>query len=187
MSSSNPLRSFIQSNRRHLRFLVLFVVFFFAGQALNYLLFPLTDPLQFHVLNAEAGSHLINLIHPQEKTTVEGRVIRSGDFRVQIAWGCEATDGMITLGAAILALRMAVRRKILGFLMGSLAIYLANLARIVSLYFILKYHPPWYEISHIYIGQIFLILVAILFFVFWAVRFAEIHEKGKAQILDRHS
>lgn len=168
MPPIKTFRIFFKSNENYLRFLFLFFVFFISGQALHYLFFPLTDPLQFNFLNAEVGSKIINLIHPPENAITQGNLIRSGNFVVAVGWGCEATDGMITLGAGILALQISFLQRITGLFFGAFTIYTANLMRIVLLFFMLKYKPHLFEIFHVYIGQIFLILIAICFFIFWA-------------------
>lgn len=168
---SLPIKLFIKSNRNHIRFLVYFIVFFISGQALNYLIFPMTDSLQFNILNAQVSSEIINAVSPGENTYVDGRIIRSGYHSVEVGWGCEATDGMITLGAGVLALQMTVIKKIIGLFLGSFVIYIANLCRIVSLYFIYKYGPQFFDFFHIYVGQIFLMIIAISFFILWARRF----------------
>jgi exosortase family protein XrtM len=168
MASIPPIRLFIRSNKDHFRFFAYFVVFFILGQAVNFLLFPLTDAVQFKVLNAQVASNIINTVNPSENTVVEDRVIRSGRHAVEVGWGCEATDGMITLGAGVLALRIPVLMKALGLVLGSLLIYVANLCRIVGLYFIYKYGPRFFDFFHIYVGQVFLIVIAISFFILWA-------------------
>lgn len=122
----------------------------------------------FDVLNAQVSTEIINLVHPQENSYSQGNVIKSGQFAVEVGWGCEATDGIITLGAGVLALSISIIHKILGLILGSFIIYVANLLRIISLYFILKYIPRLFDLAHIYVGQMFLIIVAISFFIFWA-------------------
>ena len=103
---------------------------------------------------------------------------------MEVGWGCEATDGMITLGAGVLALQMSVLKKIIGFLLGSFVIYVANLCRIVSLYFIHKYGPQFFDFFHIYVGQIFLMIIAISFFILWARHFNGIAATPAAQSQD---
>ena len=181
MASIPSISLFIQSNKKHLRFFLYFIIFFIAGQALNFLLFPITDSVQFKLLNAKVASNIINTVSPSENSVVEDRVIRSGRHAVEVGWGCEATDGMITLGAGVLALQIPFLGKLIGLLLGSFVIYIANLCRIVSLYFILKYGPQFFDFFHIYVGQVFLIIIAISFFILWAKRFHGISREPVTQ------
>ena len=171
------LKILFKSNEKEIKFVILFIVFFVSGQALHYLIYPFTDPLLVHELNAKASSMIINMITPGEESVVEGSLILSENFRVRVIEGCTGTEGMLLLVAAIWAFRMGIRKKILGSLVGCFIIYLANLIRIVALYYCLKYQPKVFEIVHIYIGQILLIFIALLFFILWAGRFGETDEK----------
>jgi len=171
------LKLFIKSNRKEIKFILLFIGLFFLGQTLYYLIYPFTDPLLVHELNANASSMIINMITPGENSFVEGSLIRSGNFRVRVIEGCTGTEGMLLLVAAIWAFKMSVRKKILGSLVGCFIVYLSNLIRIVVLYYCLKYRPDIFEMVHIYIGQILLIFIALLFFILWTGNFAGTNEK----------
>lgn len=177
MKRSEYLKIFVKSNRKEIRFVLLFIVLFVSGQALHYLIYPYTDPLLVHELNAKASSMIINMITPGEESVVEGSLVRSGNFRVRVIEGCTGTEGMLLLVAAIWAFKMSVRNKMLGSLVGCFIVYLSNLIRIVVLYYCLKYRPGVFEMVHIYIGQILLIFIALLFFILWAGKFAETNGK----------
>ena len=71
---------------------------------------------------------------------------------------------------------MGIRRKILGILVGSLVMYIANLARTIGLYYTLKYRPNMFDLAHVYIGQTFFISVGILFFMAWITQFTRSDE-----------
>ena len=172
MERSDYLKIFVKSNRREIRFFLLFILFFITAQVLYNFVYPLTAPYLVHKLNAEAGSMLINTITPGEKSYVEDRMIRSGNHRVLIGWGCEGTEGMLILVAAIWAFQMGISKKIWGSLIGFFILYVFNLIRIVVLYYLIKYKPDVFDLAHIYIGQIFLILIAVLFFILWTSKFA---------------
>ena len=173
MERTPYLKLFVKSNRKEIRFFLLFIFLFISFQAIHYLVYPATVPLFVHKLNAEVSSAIINMITPEEKSFVENeRTIRSGSFRVRIIGGCEGTEGMLLLVAAIWAFKMNIKRKILGSFVGCFIVYLANLIRIVALYYCLKYKPDIFELVHIYIGQILIIFIALLFFIIWASKFA---------------
>ncbi|MBW2112833.1 MAG: archaeosortase/exosortase family protein [Deltaproteobacteria bacterium] len=173
------LKLFIKSNRSEIRFFLLFILYFVLAQGLHYIIYPVTDPLLVHELNARASATIINLVTPGENCLVEGSLLRSGKFEVRVIEGCTGTEGMLLLVAAIWAFKMSLGKKLLGSLIGCFIVYLANLMRIVALYYCLKYRPDIFEVVHIYIGQILLIFIALLFFVLWTGRFAGTGTDGR--------
>ena len=178
MSGSYSIRAFIKSNRREIRFFLFFILFFIIGQALHYSVSTYTNPFLVNKLNADVSSKIINFLTPEEKATVRGRVIRSGSFSLGIAKGCEGIEGVLLLVAAVCAFPMGINQKIGGILAGSLVIYFSNLFRIVGLYYTLKYKPQAFDIMHVFVGQTFIIFVALLFFIIWINAFGRAKEKA---------
>ena len=172
------VKVFLKSYRRELRFLLLFVLFFFLGQGIHYATRSYTAPFLVNFLNAGVSSKIINAVTPWEKTSLDGNVIVSGTFRLNVAQGCEGIEGILLIASAILAFAMGLREKILGILAGFLVIYGANILRIISLYYVLKYRPGLFDFMHIFVGQTFIIVIGLLFFLFWINAFSETHEKG---------
>ena len=133
MKRASLWKIFYRSYRKEIRFFCFLVLFFIFGQTLYYFIYPIISPIFIHKLNAQVCSKAINVITPSEKTVVEGRILRSGEFRIQIVQGCEGTEGMILLAAAIFAAPAGILRRIIGSLAGCTTIYLFNIMRIVSL------------------------------------------------------
>ncbi|ETR68629.1 MAG: hypothetical protein OMM_04451 [Candidatus Magnetoglobus multicellularis str. Araruama] len=161
------IKRFYQTNRREMQFVIFFIVFFICGQGVYYLSKSYMAPIVIHRLNAGVSSYLINWIHPGEKTTVHKNEIQGIGFRMIIEEGCEGTEGIILVVAALLAFEMTPGIKIMGIVFGTLLLYLSNLVRIVALYYSLRYKPELFDILHMYIGQSFYIFVGAVFFVFW--------------------
>ncbi len=171
-------RIFLKSYKRELRFLLLFVLFFFLGQGIHYATRSYTAPFLVNFLNAGVSSKIINAVTPWEKTRLDGNVIVSGTFQLNVAQGCEGIEGVLLIASAILAFAMGLREKILGIFVGFLVIYGANILRIVSLYYVLKYRPALFDFMHIFVGQTFIIVIGLLFFLFWINAFSGTHEEG---------
>ncbi|MBN1829098.1 MAG: archaeosortase/exosortase family protein [Deltaproteobacteria bacterium] len=167
MHSSSRFKQFFRTFRREITFVVLFVIFFTAGLALHFSLRNYSRHLLVDTLNAKASAFIINTIKPAEKVVARQSVIGSGAFSIRIAEGCEGIEGVLLVVAAILAFPMTWKLKILGAVLGSLVVYLANLARITALYFTVKYRPGLFNLMHLQIGQTFIIVIGILFFVSW--------------------
>jgi exosortase family protein XrtM len=156
-----------KSNAREIRFFVLFVIIFFALQTAHYFARPYTTPLLVDKLTTAVSSKIINLITPHEKTFVQEGAITDGSFMVEVRRGCEGIEGMLLLIAAMLAFPAGLRAKLAGMIGGILFVYVFNLARIAGLYYVVKYKPILFDMMHIYVGQIIIIFIALVFFIFW--------------------
>lgn len=172
------LKSFLRTYASEIRFFVGFVFLFLVGQLVYYVANQYTGSILIHQLDADVSCRLLNLLTPGEKAVAEGPVIRSGVFCLTIAKGCEGTEGVIILAAALLAFPMAIRARFSGVAAGAAVIYLSNLFRIVGLYYVLKYRPALFDLAHIYAGQVFIIFIALMFFVFWTSRGGAVWKLG---------
>jgi len=167
-------RFFIKANRKLIQFIVLFILFFFLGQMAYDVGQPVIKRYIIPVGINQVSSKIINIITPQEKTSVEGEMLRSGNFSLRVAIGCDGFEALLILVAGIIAFSyLGWRNKFLGVLIGSIVIHLVNLSRIVALYYTSKYRPSMFDLMHVYIGQTFIILIGCLFFLFWIAKFAK--------------
>jgi exosortase family protein XrtM len=169
------IKRFYQANQRELNFVIFFILFFVCGQGIYYVSKTYLAPVVVHKLNADVSSRLINWIHPAERTTVHKNEIRSIGLRMVIEEGCEGTEGIILVTAALMAFEMPVIIKITGIALGILLLYMSNLVRIVALYYSLRYRPEFFDFLHMYIGQSFYIFVGAVFFIFWIQIIASRH------------
>jgi exosortase/archaeosortase family protein len=70
----------------------------------------------------------------------------------------------ILLWAAMLAFPASWRMKVLGVLVGSLAIQIVNMARFISLFYIGQYSRSWFDFAHEYLWETLLILDTMVVF-----------------------
>jgi len=177
MNTSLRTKIFLKSHKREIQFVLYFILFFLLLQIAHYSLKSYTSPILVHKLNTEVSSKIINFITPDEKTFTRGNTIGSGGFSIRIAQGCEGTEGILLIIAALGAFSMGIKQKISGMLVGTLVIYVSNLVRITTLYYTLKYKPGMFDLIHVYVGQTFIILIGVFFFIAWINKFAELDEK----------
>lgn len=177
METSLRTKLFLKSHKREIRFVLYFILFFFLLQIAHYSLKRYTSSLLVHKLNAEVSSKIINFITPAEKSFAQGGIIGSDGFTIRIAQGCEGTEGILLIMAALGAFSMGIKQKISGMLVGFLIIYVSNLVRITALYYTLKYKPGMFDVIHVYVGQSFIIFIGVFFFIAWISKFAELDEK----------
>ena len=91
-------------------------------------------------------------------------LIRNNKIVLGIFDSCNSSDLIFTYVIVILLLPYPVKRKILFSLGGIIVITIANIIRIVALYYIYQYHKEAFVFSHEYL---FTVLMDILIFYGW--------------------
>jgi exosortase family protein XrtM len=151
-----------------LRFVALFLgIFIVATLAWSGARGTALERLVIDQATVATSAHLIAWISPGEGVRAEGPRLLSHRVRLSVLNGCEGTESIILLAAAVLAFPAPWRRKPLGLFLGAVGVFLLNQGRIVSLFFILSHRPAWFEAMHGYIAPTFIILVGSLVFTHW--------------------
>jgi len=98
-----------------------------------------------------------------------GKVIRDleSGFAVSIEPGCNGVEALIILFAAIFAFPASLKKKLVGFAIGFIAIQALNLVRIVSLFYLGQWNMTWFEWFHLYLWQALIILDALVVWLIW--------------------
>jgi len=157
--------------RRELGFLIFFVLI--LGTSFTLIAWnPVNDQViePFTAAIARAGGAVLNLIGQQ--TTMDGTIIRSSRFAVNIRNGCNGVEAMLIFFAAVLAFPATWRSRFLGVAFGFVAIQLVNLIRVVALFLTGVYLPRLFDSSHTVVWQTLVILAGVLLWILWASRFA---------------
>ncbi len=154
---------------------VLFLVKFFAILVGAYLLIawsPVNDNVivPFTRLIATTSGAILQGIG--QAVTVNGTVIASSRFGVNINNGCNGVEAMLILLASIVAFPASLRARLTGLLLGAMAVQILNAIRIVTLYLLGAYQPRLFDMFHTAVWQIVIILSAIGFFLIWSARVA---------------
>ena len=159
--------------RRELGFLILFVLI--LGTSFTLISWnPVNDRViePFTGAIARAGGATLNLLG--QETAMNGTIIRSDRFAVNIRNGCNGVEAMLIYFAAVLAFPARWRSRLLGVTLGFVAIQLVNLIRVVALFLTGVYFPRLFDSSHTVIWQTVVILSGVLLWILWANRFAEV-------------
>lgn len=154
---------------------VLFLVKFFAILVAAYLLIawsPVNDNVIVPFTKLIAASSGAILKGIGQAVTVNGTVISSSRFGVNINNGCNGVEAMLILLASIVAFPASMRARLAGLVLGALAVQLLNAIRIVTLYLLGAYQPRLFDMFHTAVWQIVIILSAIGFFLVWSARVA---------------
>ena len=170
---TSPRTSLWQQYRRELGFLTFFVLILATSFTLiswN----PVNDRViePFTGAIARAGGATLNLLG--QDTKMNGTIIRSERFAVNIRNGCNGVEAMLIYFAAVLAFPASWKSRLLGVALGFVAIQLVNLVRVVALFLTGVYFPRLFDSSHTVIWQTVVILSGVLLWILWANRFAEL-------------
>ncbi len=162
---------FWQSYRQEIVFITLFVGILGGGFTFISLT-PINDNLiePFTGLVAKASGWSLNAIG--QGIQMQGTVIRNERFAVNIMNGCNGVETMIIFLAAVIAFPAPWKARLIGLVLGSLAIQGVNLLRVVSLFLTGAYFPEFFDSSHTVIWQSIVILFGVVLWIFWANRFA---------------
>jgi exosortase H (IPTLxxWG-CTERM-specific) len=88
-------------------------------------------------------------------------------FGVRIERGCNGVEAVIILFAAIFSFPAPVKHKLVGFVIGFIAIQLLNLVRIVSLFYLGQWNQVAFEWFHLYLWQALIIMDALVVWLVW--------------------
>lgn len=154
------------------RFVVLFLVLFGAlygtltywGVAREYVVDPWTR------LVAYTSWWVLHLFDPQ--IFLDGNYIFTRGHGIHIIDGCNGITPLSLLVAGVLAFPTRWRARAWGFAIGIPAVVLVNLVRIMALWYLGLHYPDWFDESHLYIAQAFVILATGGVWLWWLGRFA---------------
>ena len=111
------------------------------------------------------GGKVLNIF--QQGTTITKNVISSPYFSIAVNRGCDAIEASAIFVAALLAFPAKWKQKLKGLIKGLLILSVINLVRIVSLFFIGRYYPDFFEFVHVDIWQIIFIILALVLWLDW--------------------
>jgi exosortase H (IPTLxxWG-CTERM-specific) len=117
---------------------------------------------------ADAAGVVLTVMH--QHVVLNGTVIASPCFSVNIQNGCNGVETVLFLLAAVLAFPATAAQKAIASAAGILLIQIINLVRVVTLYWIGCHKPEWFASFHLAIWQTIVFATAVLFFAAWSRR-----------------
>lgn len=158
---------FYAHNKENIHILLKFIIIFPLGYMLYEYLNPVLKPFFVDFLHARVAAWVLDVLQPGQGIFAEGNIIHAGGFSLHIAKGCEGIEGILLLIAAIAAFPSRWVEKMIGILLGTVVIYLANILRLVLVYFAVKTGMVEFDVMHVYVGQIFIVFVMLLCLFIW--------------------
>ena len=107
-----------------------------------------------------------------EGATVREQVLSSPRFSVVIYNGCNGLEAILIFASGVLAFPAPVTKKVLGLLLGFLAIQVANIVRVVSLFYVGIFKPAWFSTAHVFVWQSIIIVLGVVLWLVWVNRYA---------------
>ena len=98
-----------------------------------------------------------------------GRIIQSQatGFGVSIEAGCNGVEAVIILMAGMVAFPATLRLKVIGVLIGLVAVQGVNILRVISLYYLGKWDKEIFDFAHLYLWQALIMLDVLLVWLLW--------------------
>ena len=118
-------------------------------------------------LTVATSASVLQVLIPGEEIISRNNRILSPSISLSIIIGCEGTEILFLLIAAIIALNVPLKHKIHGIIAGTVLVYILNQIRIVSLFFALKHNKSLFDALHSYIAPILIIFIVGFFFSVW--------------------
>ncbi len=115
------------------------------------------------------GGLVLNLL--SLKATASGTLLQVEGFTARIDDVCTGIFVVAIFFSAVLAYPSRMKEKLKGFLVGAFVIFSLNLIRVVSLMYIGRYFPSFFEMAHLLIWQSLVIFAALLAWIYWTERF----------------
>jgi exosortase H (IPTLxxWG-CTERM-specific) len=118
---------------------------------------------------AAISGFILNLL--SLKATTSGAVLQVEGFAAQIDDVCTGIFVVAIYVSAVLAYPSRAKEKLKGVLLGASVILSLNLIRVVSLMYIGRYFPSFFETAHLLVWQSLIIFAALLVWLYWTERF----------------
>ncbi len=110
---------------------------------------------------------LINWLTPDVAAHGDGSRIRAPGGGINILNGCEGTEVLFLLVAAMLAYPASWRLRGIGLLVGTAAVFALNQVRLLVLFYGLRADREWFSSLHGLVTPLVLVLCTVLFFIGW--------------------
>lgn len=108
---------------------------------------------------------------------IDGTIIASQDFAIQIVAECTIFGPILLYAAAVMVYPSSPGAKIRGLLLGAVILTVVNTVRMISLFFIGAAFHDYLETAHLLIWQPLLLLLTIALWLWWAAKFARVTQQ----------
>ena len=96
---------------------------------------------------------------------------------VSIEAGCNGIEACLILFAAVLAYPASWLMRLVGVVLGFVAIQAVNILRLISLFYLVSYSRPLFEFAHLYLWQALIMLDVLVVWLLWVRQVARVEAR----------
>ncbi|TAL26325.1 MAG: exosortase/archaeosortase family protein [Aquabacterium sp.] len=119
-------------------------------------------------LTVRPAAWLIGMFDPALGVEAAGPRLRAGGGGINVLNGCEGTDVVFLLTAALLVSPLTWRRRLAGVAAGAALVLLLNQARVIALFYAFRTDRGRFDMLHGVVTPALLMVAAAAFFLAWA-------------------
>ena len=134
------------------------------------------EQLVIHEATVKTAVLLIGWITPEVGARADGPRIKAPGGGLNVLNGCEGTDVLFLLCAAMLVAPIAWRARLLGLAVGLPLVFALNQGRVLALFYAFRDDRALFDLLHGALAPLLLIVAVGAFFVLWMAR----HDDGRA-------
>lgn len=132
--------------------------------------FPVIDELRRSLVGIQTALAAGMLRGVGQDVLGSGTILAGPRFRCEVGSGCSGLQALVLAWAAVLAFPAPFRARFLGWLLLTSAVIGVNLLRISGLWLAGAYRPDLFDLGHVYLGQVLIILATAALWWSWASR-----------------
>jgi exosortase H (IPTLxxWG-CTERM-specific) len=103
-----------------------------------------------------------------QQMTVVGRDLSGAGVALSIKEGCDASEATALYVAACLAFPAAWRSRLWAAVAGVAMIFVLNVARVVTLFYVALYARDWFDVAHVDVWPVLILLDCVILWSLWA-------------------
>ena len=125
------------------------------------------ERLWVHQLTVSSATLLINQLTPEVHAVAKGARISAPGGGLNVLFGCEGTDAVFLLTAALLVFPMSMLARLTGLLAGLVWVFVLNQLRIVALFYAFRADAGLFDLLHTAAAPLLMVVLTGLFFHLW--------------------
>lgn len=145
-------------------FIAVFVVLQLSWQGLRG---TAAERLVVHSGVVQPAAYVVNRITPQVGASAQGSTLRAVGGSLNVRNGCEGTEALFLLIAALSVAPLSWRARAVGLLYGLPLVYVLNEARVLVLFYAYRADPASFDLLHGSVTPIALVLAVAVYFHAW--------------------
>lgn len=119
------------------------------------------------VATVEPAAFLARVLSADPGIVAAGSHIQSPQASINVLYGCEGSDVLMLLVAALLVAPVPWRARLAGLAAGAAFVFLVNQARLLALFYAYRSHRTWFGTIHGLLGPMGVVIAVATFFLAW--------------------